>query len=134
MFAPQQLTVVYDPTCELCRRCKRWVGGQPQLVPVTFVAATDPAIAEWARGLVPVGDELVVVSESGATWYGPDAFVMVLWALRRHRRLSGRLQSQGLSHLARGAFVALSGGRSGISALLGNTSDTIQCEDGSCRV
>lgn len=132
-ISPQQLTVIYDPNCELCRRCKRWIGAQRQLVPVTFVEATDPAVSHWAQGLVPVGDELVVVSETGATWYGPDAFLACLWALEKHRRLAGRLQSQGLSHLAKGAFHALSGGRSGISRLLTNTTDGTQCDDGSCR-
>lgn len=129
---PTQLTVIYDPHCELCRRCKRWIDSQTQLVPVTFIEATDPAVASWARGLVPVGEELVVVSETGATWYGPDAFVLCLWALQRHRRLAGRLQSQGLSHLARGAFHALSGGRRSISALLGDTGEDSDCADGSC--
>lgn len=131
---PTRLTVIYDPDCELCRRCKRWISGQPQLVPISFIEATDPTVASWARGLVPVGDELVVVSNRGATWFGPDAFVMCLWALERHRRLAGRLQSQGLAHLARGAFHALSGGRSAISVLLGDTSDPGDCADGSCRV
>lgn len=132
MYAsPSNLTVIYDPNCELCRRCKHWIHSQQQLVPIQFIEATDPSVASWARGLVPVGDELVVVSERGATWFGPDAFIMCLWALERHRNFAGRLQTQGLAHLARGAFHALSGNRSGISAFLGGIEHQ-DCTDGLC--
>ena len=46
---PASLTVYYDPTCELCRRCRAWLEVQPTWVPVAFVAAT----AAEAQVLLP---------------------------------------------------------------------------------
>ncbi|MEM7275217.1 MAG: DCC1-like thiol-disulfide oxidoreductase family protein [Actinomycetota bacterium] len=116
-----ELVVVHDATCEVCRRCRRWIEGQPSLVPIRFVEANDPAIVRWLGGMVPVGDELVVVDSFGRAWVGPDAFITCLWALTRYRDLAVRLQRPGARTLAKHAFHAVSAGRSIASLFLRTT-------------
>lgn len=137
------LTVVYDDTCPLCQRCRAWIAGSVQLVPVGFVAASD--VESVSRlGLppatVPVGDELVVVGHIGpgqpaAVWVGPDAFITCLWALRDHRTLAGRLQRPTMRPVAKAAFHALSAGRGSISKLLGGETapDPVGCFEANCQ-
>jgi len=137
MAYPQRLTVLYDPSCDPCRRSKQWISKQEQLIPIEFVAATDPSVAAWSEDLVPVGDQLVVVSEQGATWLGSDAFIMCFWALRRYRNIARRLQSRGVAPVARAALHALSDNRGGISSLLGSKIEQDlddYCSDGQCAV
>lgn len=129
---PTQLTVIYDPDCELCRRCKGWMISQPQLVPILFTEATNPAVLSWAGRSVPVGKELVVVSETGLTWSGADAFLVCLWALKDYRTLANTLQRRGLSHVARKLFLGISHGRSWVSPMLGTSEDVPVCGDGAC--
>ncbi len=154
------LTVVYDDRCALCRRCRRWVMSQPQLVPFRFVAASDPWVRQWLGGLVPVGDDLVVVDDGGRAWVGPDAFVVCLWGLDRYRNLAMRMQQAGGRLMAKHVFHSVSAGRGlaslflrtyggeyvidparfgqvagpGSGAGVGSTgpSDWFECESGSC--
>ncbi len=120
------LTVLYDENCELCRRCRRWLEAQDQLVPLKFVAAGSESAMVWsarwrdATGGVdlPVGEELVVLAPRGEVWVGPDAFIVLLWALRQHRRLAARLSTPSLRPVARQVFHGLSAGRGAISGLL----------------
>lgn len=127
------LTVVYDSGCALCRRCRRWVMAQPQLVPFRFVAASEPWVQQWLGGLVPVGDDLVVVDDGGRAWVGPDAFVVCLWGLNRYRSLAVRLQQAGGRLMAKHVFHSVSAGRGLASAFLtSDPSDRPNCEDGYC--
>lgn len=133
---PTGLAVIYDDRCELCRRCRAWLESQEALVPLEFRAASDPALAEWSRDWLPVGDELVVVGDDGSIWVGPDAFITCLWALRKHRALAGRLQRPGLRGVAKQAFHALSLGRGTVSSVL-TTGQAVEraaepAVDGSC--
>src|SRR6185503_20722771 len=82
--AVTSLTVAYDAECGLCCAVAAWVSRQPQLVPVTCVPAGRDA------------DELTVTADSGECWSGDDAWVMVLWALARHRHAAYRLASPAL--------------------------------------
>jgi predicted DCC family thiol-disulfide oxidoreductase YuxK len=122
------LTVVYDGTCALCRRCRRWVEQQPQLVPFRFVASSEPWVQRWLGGLVPVGDDLVVVDDGGRAWVGPDAFVVCLWGLSRHRKLAMRLQRAGGRLLAKHIFHSVSGVRGMVSYAIPDP----DCPAGSC--
>ena len=136
------LTVVYDSNCPLCRRCRQWVLGQSQLVSFRFVAASEPWVVSWLGSLVPVGDELVVVDDQGATWVGPDAFIVCRWGLTRYRSLARRLQRPGAKTLAKQAFHLVSSGRSVASLFMkGDPSEEgigagseVQCSDRSCSV
>lgn len=124
---PAALTVVYDASCEFCRRCRVWLAGQPTWVPVDFLAADDPWLTTAAPGL-PVGEELVVLADTGEVWVGTRAFIMCLWATRAHREWSYRLTGPTLEPFARRFFAALSSKRGTISALL----SADECADGAC--
>lgn len=89
---------------------------QPQIVPFRFVAAGEPWVEQWLGGLVPVGDDLVVIDDWGRAWVGPDAFVVCLWGLNRYRSLSVRLQQAGGRLLAKHVFHSVTAGR-GVASL-----------------
>ena len=88
-----KLTVLYDPTCGLCRRVHEWLEEQPKLVQLRLM----PVKSEEARTRFPQLDhdptlnDLTVISDQGAVYFGPKAWLMVLWALGRYREWSYRL-------------------------------------------
>ncbi len=123
------LSVYYDPTCALCRRCRAWLEVQPTWVPLRFRAA-DAAEAQQLLPHVPwLGTELVVVRDDGAVWAGPAAFLTCLWATKEYRRWSGRLAAPAFAPLAERFFHAISSNRGRIGAFL----ERGECDDGSCR-
>jgi predicted DCC family thiol-disulfide oxidoreductase YuxK len=90
------LTVLYDPECGLCRRAHAWLADQSKIVELNFV----PCASEEARQRYPQlnhdltrKDLTVVGDENGAVFFGPKAWLMVLWALTRYRDWSYRLAS-----------------------------------------
>ena len=89
------LTVLYDPTCGLCRRAQEWLAEQRKLVELVFV----PVKSEEARRRFPQLDhdltpkDLTVISDQGAVYFGAKAWLMVLWALCQYREWSYRLSS-----------------------------------------
>ena len=89
------LTVLYDPTCGLCRRAHEWLAEQRKLVELVFV----PVKSEDARRRFPQLDheltskDLTVISDQGAVYFGAKAWLMVLWALCQYREWSYRLSS-----------------------------------------
>lgn len=126
---PGALTVLFDPGCALCRRCRDWMLEQPAYLTLTFLACTGE-VARARYGDIPwLGNELVVVSEAGEVWAGPAAFLMCLWALVGWREWSIRLASPALAPLAQRFFHLVSSRRAGIAALLER-----ECSDGTCRI
>jgi predicted DCC family thiol-disulfide oxidoreductase YuxK len=110
------LYVVYDERCGLCTQLKDWLGRQPAYVRLQLVSAS-----EAARDLfpsLPLG-ELAVVSDTGETWLGDRAWIIVLWALREYRAWAAKLSSPLLLPVARQAFAAISRNRSVFSRWLG---------------
>ena len=89
------LTVLYDPTCGLCRRAHEWLAGQRKLVELVFV----PCKSAEARQRYPHLDhdltakDLTVISDEGAIYIGPKAWLMVLWALVQYREWAYRLST-----------------------------------------
>jgi len=89
------LTVLYDPHCGLCRRVHEWLEEQPKLVSLSLV----PVKSNEARKRFPMLDheptvnDLTVISDEGEVYFGPKAWLMVLWALCRYREWSYRLAS-----------------------------------------
>jgi predicted DCC family thiol-disulfide oxidoreductase YuxK len=88
------LTVLYDPECGLCRRAHAWLAEQSKIVELNFV----PCASEEARKRYPQlnhdltkKDLTVVGDDNGAVYFGPKAWLMVLWALARYRDWSYRL-------------------------------------------
>ena len=118
MATPRRLVVVYDETCELCRRCHDWLAQQPTYVPLDFLAAGSAQARARYGGLPWLGSELVVVDEEGAAWVGPAAFVMCLWATRQWREWSYRLSGGALAPLAQRFFHHLTARRGAISGML----------------
>lgn len=113
-----RLTVVYDETCELCRRCRHWLSVQDLLVPMEFLAAGSPAARERYEDLDWYKVELMVVDDTGRAWVGPAAFLMCMWATRRYRRMSHRFRSPTLAPMVESFFHGLSSNRSLVSGML----------------
>ena len=106
--APATLTVLFDDRCAVCRRAQAWLAHQPSYVPLVCLAASS-AQAQHRFGHLPaLGDELVVVSDSGEVWIGPPAFLVCLWALRDWRSWSYRLSTPALAPHAERFFMELS--------------------------
>lgn len=89
------LTVLYDPACGLCRRVHGWLADQPKLVELKLI----PIKTDAARQRFPklnhdlTAEDLTVISDQGAVYFGPKAWLMVLWALGRYREWAYRLAS-----------------------------------------
>jgi predicted DCC family thiol-disulfide oxidoreductase YuxK len=115
------LTVLYDPVCGLCQRAHGWLAEQPKLVELNFV----PCDSEEARRRYPHLDhaltkkDLTVVSDQGAVYFGPKAWVMVLWALVRYRDWSYRLSSPELLPTTRRVVSLITQNRYQISRVAG---------------
>lgn len=89
------LYVLYDAKCELCRRVRVWLQGQPAFVPLAFVALQSPDLDQRFPGITAMepARQILVVSDSGDVWRGADAWILCLWALREYREWSQRLAS-----------------------------------------
>jgi predicted DCC family thiol-disulfide oxidoreductase YuxK len=86
----EALTVLYDPDCGLCRRAHDWLAGQAKLIELIFV----PCASDEARQRFPelnhelTKTDLTVIDSRGAIYFGPKAWLMVLWALAGYREWS----------------------------------------------
>ena len=115
------LTVLYDPRCGLCRRVQAWLEDQPKLVQLILV----PVKSQEARNRFPHLDheptlnDLTVISDQGAVYFGPKAWLMVLWALCRYREWSYRLASPELLPTTRKVVSMISQHRYQISRAAG---------------
>lgn len=116
----KKLYILYDSECELCRRCRVWLGRQPAFVPLVFVPLQSPE-AECRfpalRELHPE-EEIVVIDDAGAVWQGGAAWVMCLWALQEYREWSLRLAHPALLSVARRVCEVVSVNRYKISSWL----------------
>lgn len=109
MQGSQSLTILFDESCALCRRCRDWLLTQPCLVPVQLLPAGSPAVRSRYGSLAPwLGKELVVVDDKGNAWVGPAAFVTCLWATARYRTLSYHLARPSLAPFAERFFLFVS--------------------------
>lgn len=115
------LTVLYDPTCGLCRRAHGWLAQEGKLVELVFV----PCKSEEARRRFPQLDhdltakDLTVVGDQGEVYLGPKAWLMVLWALSQYREWSYRLASPELLPTARRVVSLISHHRFQIGRVAG---------------
>jgi predicted DCC family thiol-disulfide oxidoreductase YuxK len=126
---PKSLTVLFDPGCSLCQRCRTWMLQQSALVDLRFVSCTG-AEARARYGDIPwLGDELVVVGDELEVWAGPAAFLVCLWALEDYREWSYRLSGTAFAPLAERFFLFVSSHRRSVATLF-----THDCESGTCRV
>lgn len=130
--SPTELTVLYDPTCALCQRCRVWMLGQESYVRLVFLPCTETEARSRFGDIPWLGDELVVVGDRGEVWVGPAAFLVCLWALRRWREWSYRLAAPAFAPLAERFFMFLSGRRRSLAAFLRQARDH-DCATGTCR-
>lgn len=111
------LTVLYDPTCGLCRRAHEWLAQQRKLVELVFV----PCKSAEARQRFPQLDheltakDLTVIGDQGAVYIGPKAWLMVLWALAQYREWAYRLSTPELLPTTRKVVSVISQSRYQIS-------------------
>ena len=139
------LHVLFDAECGLCRRCCRWLQGQPAFVELKFLPLQSPEAGCRFPGIERFDPrkQLLVVSDEGAVYQGPHAWIMCLWALREYREWSQRLASPALLPWARRACELLSEHRLTLSAWFRERNDGAlekelsapaagPCEDG-CR-
>ena len=138
----RSFTVLYDARCGLCSNARRWLEGQRQIVPLELLAAD----SEEARRRYPTlaqaePEELVVVSDEGDVYRGPQAWIVCLWALEDYREWSFRFAKPALLPLARGIVEWVSTRRHRLSRALGMMSDQEialevsageACRDGRC--
>lgn len=117
------LTVLYDPDCGLCCRVHEWLVEQPKLVELNLV----PIKSDEARHRFPqlnhelTSKDLTVISERGALYFGPKAWLMVLWALGGYREWSYRLASPELLPTTRRVVSLISQHRYQIGRAAGMT-------------
>lgn len=115
------LTVLYDPECGLCRRAHEWLAEQSKLIELNFV----PCASEEARLRYPqlnhdlTKKDLTVVGDNGAVYFGPKAWLMVLWALTRYRDWSYRLAAPELLPTTKRVVSLISQNRYQISRATG---------------
>ena len=115
------LTVLYDPSCGLCRRVHDWLTDLPMLVELELV----PIKSDQARHRFPslnhelTSNDLTVISDEGAVYLGPKAWIMVLWALSGYREWSYRLSSPELLPTTRRVVSMISQHRYQISRIPG---------------
>jgi predicted DCC family thiol-disulfide oxidoreductase YuxK len=127
--SPRKLLVLFDPSCALCQRSRAWMLREETYVDLQFLACSG-AEARTRFGDIPwLGDELIVIGDTGEVWVGPAAFLTCLWALVRWREWSYRLSGPAFAPLAEWFFRALSSNRKGLAALLDH-----DCTDGACRI
>lgn len=99
----EQLTIIYDARCELCRRIRSWLEAQPAYVRLDFVAAGSDEARRRFPDLDHVAalEELTVVSDAGDVYAGAQGWLMCLWALRDYRAWALRLGTPALMPQAR---------------------------------
>ena len=115
------LTVLYDPECGLCKRAHDWLAEQAKLIELYFV----PCASDEARKRYPVLDhdltkqDLTVIGDDGAVYFGPKAWLMVLWALVRYRDWAYRLATPELLPTTKRVVSVISQNRYQISRAAG---------------
>lgn len=84
------LTVLFDAHCGLCREARGWLEGQPQWVPLEFVAAGSSEARARFAGLDHSSTlaRLTVIGPQGQVFQGERAWLACLWALRSYRELA----------------------------------------------
>ena len=113
----RSLTIIYDPTCGVCTRLAQWLTVQRQYVPLRLVPNSSPMIATMYPELAEsrFREELIVIADDGAAWFGDRAWILCLYALQDYRAWAKRLSRPALFPFARQAFLVLSYNRRRIS-------------------
>jgi predicted DCC family thiol-disulfide oxidoreductase YuxK len=118
-----RLTLLYDPACGLCRRVQGWLAEQPKLLELRMIPIqTDAACRRFPElNHEMTAEDLTVISDRGAVYFGPKAWLMVLWSLRRYREWSYRLATPELLPTTRRVVSSISQHRHQISRIAGSS-------------
>jgi predicted DCC family thiol-disulfide oxidoreductase YuxK len=94
----QRLTVLYDPSCNLCCKAALWLADQPKYLPVAFCAAGSPAARQAFPGIDhdATRNQLTVVGDGGEVYYDERGWLMCLWALKKYRPMALRFAQPGM--------------------------------------
>jgi len=125
-----KLFVLYDAQCSFCLRCRQWLGAQATILPLYFVPFQSPELVAQFEGIESfrTQDQLLVVGDDGAVYPGPNAFIMLLFALRDYREWAARLAAPALLPLAAQYFDLLSSKRKKMSKWLSRMDDDVLAE------
>ena len=116
----RSLTVLYDPTCKLCRKAAAWLHDQETYVTLNLVPAGSPA----ARAAFPTIDheatrnQLTVVGDGGEVYYDERGWLMCLWALRKYRPMAVRFAQPGMLPKAKRFVLWVSRHRDSLAGLV----------------
>jgi predicted DCC family thiol-disulfide oxidoreductase YuxK len=116
----KRLHVLYDAECALCQGCRRWLERQPAYVELRFIPFQAPEVPCRFPGIEKwnPSEELLVISDEGDVYRGPNAWIMCLYALRDYREWSQRLAAPMWLPWARRICELVSQNRLSISRLL----------------
>jgi predicted DCC family thiol-disulfide oxidoreductase YuxK len=94
----RSLTVLYDPTCNLCCKAAEWLNDQEKYVPLYLLAAGSPAARQAFPGVdhEATRNQLTVVGDGGQVYYDERGWLMALWALKRYRSMALRFAQPGM--------------------------------------
>jgi predicted DCC family thiol-disulfide oxidoreductase YuxK len=117
----ERLTVLYDPTCQLCCKAAFWLASQAQYVPLTFCAAGSPAAYTSFPGIdhEATRNQLTVIGDGGEVYYDERGWLMTLWALKKYRATALRFSSPELLPMAKRFVLWVSRHRTGLGSLVG---------------
>ena len=109
----KRLYVLFDGKCALCVGCRNWLRVQPAFVELEFIPLQSPKVEEKFLGIGAIAreDQLVVISDEGEVYQGPQAWIICLYALREYREWSQRLAQPALLPFAKAAFKMISENR-----------------------
>ena len=107
--ADLSLTVYFDGECSFCCRVAKWLDAQPKLVPVQCVPAQSGPARGCSLSLAEMLEKVTVTASDGALYRGTNAWIIVLWALRRYRRWSLRFATPRWRPAAERLFATIAG-------------------------
>lgn len=104
-----RLTVWFDGDCGFCTRVAKWLERQPKFVAVQCVAAQTATAQACPFDLKELLDKITVTASDGAIYRGGNAWITVLWALRRYRGWSLRFARKAWRPWADDLFATITG-------------------------
>ena len=110
LSSPQlSLTVWFDGDCGFCTRVSKWLARQPKYVAVRCVAAQTATPTTCPLNATQLLDQITVTASDGAIYRGTNAWITVLWALRKYRPWALRFARDSWRPWAENLFATIAG-------------------------